>query len=726
MRQVLHTRAGLTVVRDVPLPPCPSAGVLVRVAFSAISSGTERAGAEGRDRSLLARARDRPDLVRQTVQSAMSEGIRATHAQVRRKLDEESPAGYSSAGRVVEVGPRARGFAVGDLVACAGAGHANHAEVAAIPVNLCAKVPDSVDLKAAAMTTLGAIALHAIRIAGVLVGERVAVIGCGLIGQICCRLLAVAGAEVIALDLDETRVGDAVRGGADHGLEVGGSAAARVRELTGGIGVDHAIVTAAASTPEPLTLGAAIARDRGSLTLVGGVPIELARTHLYGKELRFQVSRSYGPGRYDDEYEERGLDYPIAYVRWTEQRNMEAVLGMQSRGSLKLEELIEDVLPVFRAPEAYSRLAGPPDARPRGALLLSYPEASGRSDRQSRPPAATAPATLRVSEGAPALGLIGPGRFATQVLLPAFLDAGVRLELVGGGNGPSAEAALRQLGFARVAEDPSAVIADADVQIVVIGTRHGDHAGLAAQALQAGKSVFCEKPLALTARELELVLAAARESPGTLAVGFNRRFSPLAGRLRDAMREAGSPITAVYRVSAGSIPADHWSHDLEQGGGRVLGEVCHFIDTVVFISGSLVADIQAAGFSRIGAPVQANDNVTISLRHAEGSLSTIVYVAESAPSVGKERLEAFAPGTIGLLHDFKALELHGSQTERVRPRRQEKGHVEEVRAFLEAVRTGRPSIPLEELENVSLAALAAVESMRTHALVDIDGHAGSS
>jgi predicted dehydrogenase/threonine dehydrogenase-like Zn-dependent dehydrogenase len=717
----------MTVVRDVPLPPCPPAGVLVRVCYSAISPGTERTGVEGRAQSLVARARERPELVRQTVQSAMRDGIRATHAEVRRRLEEGSPSGYSCAGRVVELGPRARELAVGDLVACAGAGHANHAEVVAVPTTLCAKVPAGVDLRAAAMSTLGAIALHAVRLAGVSVGERVAVIGCGLIGQICCRLLIAAGAEVFALDLDRARVLEAVRGGADHGIEAGPSAPARVHALTGGVGVDHAIVTAAASTPEPLELGAALARDRGTLTLVGGVPIELGRSHLYGKELRFQVSRSYGPGRYDAEYEEKGLDYPIAYVRWTERRNMEAVLALQARGRLRLEELVEDVLPVARAPEAYGRLSGAPELRPRGALLLCYPGPAHRPDRPSRrePGSVTAAAPRGNASAEPTLGLIGPGRFAAQVLVPAFRAAGARLELVGGGAGPSADAAVRQLGFARAAASAEAVIEDPAVNIVAIVTRHGDHARLAARALRAGKHVFCEKPLALTVAELEEVMAAAREGPGILAVGFNRRFAPLAVRLREALRDAGGPIAALYRVSAGTIAPEHWVHDLEQGGGRVLGEVCHFLDTLVFLSGAPITDLHASGFSRVGAPVQANDNVSVSTRHGDGSLGTVVYVAESAPSVGKERLEAFAPRTIGVLEDFKALYLHGSRPGRIKARGPQKGHLEEAKTFLEAARSGTCPIPLEELENVSLAALATVESMRTGARVRVDVASGS-
>src|SRR5579884_747312 len=722
MRQVLQNRSGLTVVREVPLPPCPPAGVLVRNEFSAISSGTERTSVESNQKSLLARARERPDLVRQTIDKARQEGLRATRDAVRRRLEEESPSGYSSAGIVLEVGPRVRGLEVGDRVACAGAGHANHAEVVAIPSNLCAVVPEGVSLQAASLTTLAAIALHSVRLAEVALAERVAVVGCGLIGQIVCRLLRSAGAGVFALDIDSSRIDDAVRGGADHGVPVGEGAAGAIRRLTDALGVDHAIVTAGAQVNAPLVLAAEITRDRGSVTLVGAVPIEFPRGPLYMKELRFRVSRSYGPGRYDPEYEERGLDYPIAFVRWTEQRNMEAVLSLQARGVLSLEDLIDEVIPVERAAEAYERIAGPPEQRPRGALVLSYPVDSERG--LSSPAAGTrrsAPAAPSAGAAAPAIGLIGPGGFASQVLVPAFVAAGARLEVVGGGQGVSAEAATRTLGFARHADSAEAVIKDPAVDAVVIATRHGLHAQYVQAALAAGKHVFCEKPLALTVEELDAVMAAAADSERVLAVGFNRRFAPMAVSLRQALAPGSGPVVATYRVSAGAVPADAWVHDLEEGGGRVIGEVCHFIDTLVFLAGAPVSEVHASGFSKVGAPTQANDNVAVTLRHADGSLGTILYVAQSAPGIGKERIEAYGAGGVGVLDDYRELELYGPRAQRVKERGQEKGHREEIAAFVAAVRSGQPPVPLTEVANVSLATIAVVESMRTGGAVRVEG-----
>jgi predicted dehydrogenase len=696
--------------------------VLVRNAFSAISSGTERTRIEPGQRSLLARARKRPDLVKQALDKAMHEGIRSTREAVRRKLAEEAAAGYSCAGVIIEVGPNARGLSPGDRVACAGAGHANHAEVVSVPANLCVRVPDGVTLAAASLTTIAAIALHAVHVSHVRVGERTAVIGCGLVGQIALRLLHCAGVETFALDIDPARVQYAVAAGADHGLEVEADPAASVRRVTGGMGVDHAIVTAAAATASPLRLAAEILRDRGALTLVGEVPIEIPREPMYAKELSFRVSRSYGPGRYDHEYEERGLDYPVGYVRWTEQRNMQAVLALQRRGLLSLEDLVEDILTVEEAPSAYERLAGPATARPKGAIVLRYQggedmRVNGDSPDVKRDRLAVRTVVSGLHPAAqPSIGLIGFGSFARAVLVPTFQAAGARLELVGGGSGPSAAAAVRELGFSRVAESEEALIADHAIDAVVITTRHGSHAELSAKALRAGKHVFSEKPLALSVEELEDVIAAARASTGILAVGFNRRFSPLLDELRAFVRGSvpQAQITSTYRVGAGEVSPGHWLHDLEQGGGRVIGEACHFLDNLYFLADSPIVEVHAVSQANSETTLQARDTALITATHANGSIGSIAYVARSAPTIGKERLEAFGPGGIGVLNDYRSIELHGPSACRRRAERQpQKGHREEVQAFLAGITAGTPPVPLDVVANVSLAALAAVESMRT-------------
>jgi polar amino acid transport system substrate-binding protein len=717
VKQVLQDRSGLTVVRDVPAPPCPPGSVLVRNLFSAISSGTERARVELSQKSLLAKARERPDLVREVVDRARREGIRSTRQTVQRKLAEETPVGYSSAGRVVEVGVGVRDLDVDDLVACAG-GSASHSEIVSVPGNLCARVPAGVPPEAAALTTIASIALHGVRLADVRVGDRVAVIGCGLVGQIACRLLRAAGAVVFALDLEQARTEAAVRAGADHGIAVQPATATRVLAETSGLGVDQAVITAASSSNDPLLLAAEITRDRGAIVIVGDVRIEAPRAPLYDKELSLRVSRSYGPGRYDAEYEERGLDYPIGYVRWTEKRNMEAILDLEARGRIDLRDLVEDVIPVEEAARAYGRLTGPASSRPYGALVLSYGAADEDSrdalqltvphrDERSRTTAAAPAAPIRI-------GLIGPGAFASNVLIPAFVGAGVRLEVVGGGSGTSAEATMRRFGFARVAESVEALIADDGVDAVVVATRHGSHADLAIRALKAGKHVFCEKPLGLSRDEVESVLATAADAPGILTVGFNRRFSPLLRELHDFLAPTATRIAASYRVSAGRLDTDHWLHDLDQGGGRILGEVCHFVDSLRFLIDADVALVHATGFGAPETPIQARDRIAINLTFADGSIGTILYVADGSPKVRKERLEAYTSDRTGILDDYRALELLGPAGKRtLRPRAQDKGHREEIEAFLGAVSLGEPPIALDELANVSLATLAVVDSMRT-------------
>jgi predicted dehydrogenase/threonine dehydrogenase-like Zn-dependent dehydrogenase len=728
LKQVLQNRSGLTVVRDVPAPPCPPGSVLVRNAFSAISTGTERSRAELSQKSLLAKARERPDLVRDVVQRARREGLRSTRDAVKRKLDEETPVGYSSAGTVIEVGAAVRGISVGDRVACAGGGHANHAEVVSMPANLIARVPDEVSLEAAALTTIAAIPLHGIRLSGVRVGDSVAVIGCGLVGQIACRLLRASGARVFALDIDPARVEQA-RSSADGAFVSDSSVAAQVRMANGDVGVDHILLTAAAPSNEPLVLATEMARDRASIVLVGVVPIDIPRSAMYDKELSFRVSRSYGPGRYDLDYEERGLDYPIGYVRWTEQRNMECVLQLQASGRLDLEDLVE-IVPVERAAEAYQRLVADPSERPLGALVLAYEDAavSGSRDLEvrqlavetadSRPPRRTRE-PVRV-------GLLGPGGFAARVLVPALTAGGARLVAVAGGSGPSAEAATRSLGFERVTENEAAVIADDTVDAVVVATRHSAHASLVCQALDAGKHVFCEKPLALTLEELDSVLRAAADSEGILAVGFNRRFSPLLQELREFVLRAPSPVASVYRVSAGRLPADHWTHDLEQGGGRLIGECCHFIDSLVFLTGSAVEDVHARGYGNPQLPVQARDNVAVTLGFANGSVGSILYAADGSGRVPKEHLEAFSGDRSAILNDYATLDLFGPDQQESRGgRKQDKGHRSEISAFLRGVEQGEAPVPLGEVANVSLATLAVVESLRTGQTIHVNSAAGS-
>jgi len=610
-----------------------------------------------------------------------------------------------------------------------------------MPANLCAKVPAEVGLATASITTIAAIAMHGIRLADVRVGSRVGVIGCGLVGQLALRLLRSAGAQTFALDIDPSRVAQAAKSGADQALIIDDDAGARVHELSAHAGLDEVIVAAAAATSEPLHLATTIARERGTVVLVGAVPIEFARGPLYDKELRFRVSRSYGPGRYDPEYEERGLDYPLGYVRWTEQRNMESVLGLQAQGRVSLDDLVE-VVPADSAPDAYARLTGSAEERPKGALVLAYgaepesPSRNGAGEVENAERNGNAPGIgleppshatkVAVRRARVRVGLIGPGGFASRVLIPALQAAGAELAVVGGGSGPSAAAAVRAGTFSRLASDPSAVIDDPEVDAVVIATRHAAHADLVVAALERGKHVFCEKPMALTAQEHERVIAVEAASEGTLMIGFNRRFSPQLREMRTFLAAGGAPLCATYRISAGQLAADHWTHDLAAGGGRMLGEGCHFVDALAFLTGSPVTTVHATGYGPRTRPIQAYDNVIVSLTFGNSSVGSIVYVADGSRRVGKERVEAFCGDRSAILDDYRKLELlspASAQTRSAGP--QDKGHRREIADFIAGTRAAQAPVSSRELANDSLATLAIIESLRTGRPVPVPP-AGSS
>jgi predicted dehydrogenase/NADPH:quinone reductase-like Zn-dependent oxidoreductase len=715
VKQVLQNSSGFTIVRDVPVPACPATNVLVRNEFSVISSGTERSRVQASQKSLLSRVTDRPELALKVVDRARRDGIRHTHDLIRQTLTQESGSGYSSAGTVIELGAAVRGLALGDRVACAGAGYANHAEIVNVPCNLCAKVPDGVPMLSAALTTIASIALHGIRLADVQLGDRVAVVGCGLVGQIACRLLTAAGTTVFALDIDSAHVDSAVAAGAQVGVPVADGATDAVRDATEGLGVDQALVTAASSTSDPLRLATDLARDRGTVVLLGDVRVDIPRNVLYDKELAFRVSRSYGPGRYDRNYEEKGLDYPIGYVRWTEQRNMECVLDLQAQGKLALGDLIDDVMPIEQADEAYARLAGPAETRPRGALAFSYGLTDGH--RQDHAPALEGHHRAPRRHGdadAIRIGLIGPGTFATSVLAPALKRAGAVLVAVAGGAGPSAEAMTRDAGFERAATSVEALLAVEEIDAVVIATRHDSHASLVQDALNAGKHVFCEKPLALDPDQLQGVLETAQRAERVLMVGFNRRFAPHIRRVREFTSAEKGQLAAIYRVSAGRLDTQHWVHDLEQGGGRLIGEACHFLDTLSFLADSPITRVHVSGFAVLQQPIQSADNIVLSLVFANGSVGAVVYVSRGAAGLPKERLEIFAGSRTAILDDYADLELYdGANRTRDRLRRQDKGHTAEIEQFLAGVRSGSNPIPIEVIRNIHQSCFAAVDSLRT-------------
>ena len=642
MRQVLqHARTGAVEVVEVPAPKLLPGCVLVRIAASLVSAGTERASSEFASKNLLQKAQARPDLVRDVLNKVRRDGLMAAISTVRSRLDQPGALGYSSAGTVVGVGEGVTDIRVGDRVACAGAGYAVHAEVSCVPRLLVAKIRDGAEVSfdEAAFTTVGAVALHGVRTAEAKVGDVVAVIGLGLLGQLTVQVLKAAGCRVLGVDIVEVRARLASLMGAD----AVSASSAEFRDLcmqqSGGHGVDAVLITAETSSSEPVNLAAEVARDRAVVVAVGTVGMDIQRKLYYEKELEFRLSRSYGPGRYDSVYEQKGRDYPIGYVRWTETRNMEAFLDLLAKGKLDLKALITHRFPIDRAQDAYDLITGKTEESSLG-VLITYPEAGEVEDvrlellsKDHALPAA--------GEKSIAIGMLGAGGFAMSTLLPVIKDiAGVNLVGVCANNGAHSRHAGEKFGFRYCATNDGKIIQDPAVNTVVIATRHYLHAAQVLAAIEAGKHTFCEKPLCLREDELAEIITAYSGSGRSrlLMVGFNRRFAPMAVKMKSFLDDIHEPLALHYRVNAGHIAADHWVNDPEQGGGRVLGEVCHFVDFLSFLAGSPVIEVQARGLANLGQ--YSADNVVVSLQFLNGSQGTISYFANGDKSYSKERVGA--------------------------------------------------------------------------------------
>lgn len=666
MRQVSQRlRDGRVEVVEVPAPALAPDGVLVDVRASVLSVGTERQKVRTGRQSLLAKARSRPEEVRRVVEKAQRDGVRETVRAVRLRLDAPSALGYSAAGVVVAVGQRVRDIALGERVACGGGEHAVHADVIYVPGNLCVPVPPSVSFDEAAFTTVGSVALHGVRQADVHVGERVGVIGLGLVGQLVGQILRAAGCWVLGVD----RSTEAVERASGLGAVDVALARDALESNRGGRMVGHCdavVIAAATQSDDPVRVAAELLRDRGRVVVVGDVRMDLPRESYYGKELELRLSRSYGPGRYDRAYEERGLDYPEGYVRWTERRNMGAFVDMVATGRVNVADLITRRIPVDQAAQAYEALASS-DASPLGVVLRYDATQLSPVDAPRRP-------SPRPSAGSSGVGVIGAGSFAQRILIPGLQSAGFPLVTVASAKGLSARSAAERFGFAR-ADSVDAVVEDPDVGLVAIASRHDSHAELATRALHAGKAVFVEKPPCLTVGELESLRHAEGAAGRPLTVGFNRRHAPMAQRLREHVGGGEGPVEVLYRVNAGSLPDDHWLNDPDEGGGRLLGEGCHFVDFVCWLVGETPRGVSCTPRGEPGSPLAAAQSFSIIMDFADGSLGTVVYQAAGAGGLGKEYIEAHGGGRSAVIDDFKELVLHaGGRPRRMRARSPDKGH----------------------------------------------------
>ncbi len=725
MKQVLQNiRNGETYIAEVPIPTPKPGMALVKTASSLVSAGTERMLVEFAEKSLVGKARSRPDLVRQMMDKARREGPITTLEAAFNRLDQPMALGYSSAGVIVTLGEGLKGFQIGQRVACAGGGYAVHAEYAMVPQNLLAGLPDQVGFDQAAFATLGAIAMHGFRLTGAQVGERIAIIGLGLLGLLAASIAKAAGCQVLGIDIDPHRVDLAAQMGIEGIIREHAENAAQT--FSRSRGCDAVLICADTPSNDPVELAGMIARDRANIVATGAVGLQIPRKIYYEKELSFINSRSYGPGRYDRNYEEAGQDYPIGYVRWTEGRNLEAFIDLLGSERIDVEPLISHRFPIEDAAQAYELITGKKQETFLG-ILLTYPQTTSPIDtppKRVELPGKTIPVKPTTSQVT--VGVLGAGNFASAVMLPILQKfPSVRFTGIASVSGVNAQHAAGRYGFSFATSDELQVIEDPGTQIVAILTRHHLHARQTIVALKAGKSVFCEKPLAITPEELNEIADVLKNVSEAdqirndqnqhpiLMVGFNRRFAPLAKKMAGFFEGRHEPMIAHYRINAGYIPPSHWVHDPLQGGGRIIGEGCHFIDFLTFLVGSPPTAVRAQALPDNGKYNQ--DNVTISLSFSDGSLGTIDYLANGDKSFSKENVEVFCGGQVAVLDDFRRLVMIQNGKRKVKRSilRQDKGHRGEWEAFISALHTqGNPPIPYEHIIGVTQASFLAVKALK--------------
>ncbi|WP_440771396.1 bi-domain-containing oxidoreductase [Natronorubrum sp. DTA28] len=704
MRQLQQNfSSGELELAEVPEPRLSSNGVLVDTRYSLVSAGTERAMMELANKTLLGKAKERPDLVKEVVNKARNDGLHSTYHSVKSRLDKPLPLGYSCSGRVIEVGEDVSNFSVGDSVACGGAEYATHSEINHVPENLCVSVPDGVSLRDASFTTVGAIALQGVRRLDPTPGERFAVIGLGLVGRLTSKLLSAYGHPVLGIDIDESKMSAADE--LEAGAVIGQDNVEHIAESFGeGGGVDGVVIAAATDSDEPVEMAGEITREQGRVSVVGDVGMDIPRAAYYEKELDFRLSRSYGPGRYDRTYEEKGLDYPIGYVRWTENRNMAEFLRLVGDGSINLDEFVSHSYSFDEALDAYDLILEGGDYT---GVVLEYD-----SETEQRSTGLTLKSVSKRSvPGEVSVGMIGAGNFATSTLLPAISSVDdIDITAVATATGGSAKAVGKKYEANYITTNYDVIIEDPDIDLVVIATRHDLHAEIAAKALDAGKNVHVEKPPALNREELQSVVDAEQASDGRLMVGYNRRFSEPAQDIASALNP-NAPLMANYRVNAGSVPLDHWTLDPEEGGGRIIGEVCHFVDLLQFFVNDSPESVYANG-PAVPAESPTRQNVQVVIDFNDGSTGTITYTVLGDGSDGKEYLEVHSGENTYRIDDFKTGRLGLDQS---------KGFENEFRAFVDAIQNGDQSpIYIGSLVETSLTTFAIRESLKEEASIRPD------
>ncbi|KOF04000.1 dehydrogenase [Roseivirga seohaensis subsp. aquiponti] len=705
MKQIIQDlKTGNTILEEVPAPLVKSGAVLIKTQRSLVSLGTERMLVEFGKSNLISKARQQPDKVKMVLDKIKTDGLMPTLEAVFSKLNQPLPMGYCNVGEVVAVGKGVKEFKVGDRVASNG----NHAEFVCVPENLVARIPDNVSYSEASFTIIGAIGLQGIRLLNPTMGETVVVIGLGLIGLITAELLIANGCDVIGFDYDQSKVDIATAKGIKAiNLSTGADQVKIVEEHTNGVGADGVIITASNKSNDIISNSAKMSRKRGRIVLVGVIGLDISRADFYEKELTFQVSCSYGPGRYDDDYEQKGQDYPLPFVRWTEKRNFQTVLGAIANGKLDVKPLITEEIPLADFDKIYGNIGASKSV----ASILVY------SNEEETP-------TRKVEVGAGkgkggALGIVGAGNFTNAMILPALKKNDTPVKYIASSGGLSAKTLANKFGVNFATSDYKEILADDEVKLVLITTRHNLHASMALACLEAGKHVFVEKPLALKLTEVDDIIAQAEKSEKSVVVGFNRRFSPHMEKIKKALGEASGPINICATMNAGFIPKDVWIHDMEVGGGRIIGEACHYIDLLVYLTGSPVTSVCMNAMGK--NPEENTDNASILLRFENGSNGIINYFANGSKSYSKERIEVYSQERTFVCDNFRITQGFGAKGFGKLKTKQDKGHVEQFRRLSEFAKIGgNPIIPINEVINVSKASILAVESLKMGAWVDVD------
>ena len=720
MKQLFQNmKNGETSIKELPIPHPGKGCALVQTAFSLVSAGTERTLVEFSEKNIAAKAVSRPDLVKQVLNKAKREGILSSVQAAFNRLDQPMFPGYSAAGTIVALGEGMKGFKIGDRVASGGGNHAVHAEYEVVPRNLLVKLPDAVSFEEAAFATLGSVAIHGFRLASPQLNDTVLVIGLGLLGLMEVQIAKAAGCRVMGMDLSKPRIKQA----RDFGVEAWSrnDIEDRVPQFTKGRGFDHVLICAGSKDNDSIELAGRFCRDRGKVIAIGAVGLEIPRKIYYEKELSVMVSRSYGPGRYDANYEERGQDYPIGYVRWTEGRNMESFVDLLADGKIDVRSLITHRIPIEKGGEAYSLITGKKN-EPFLGVLLEYPQKAEMPENQ-----AVTLDCVRLQgdpEGTkPNIGVLGAGNYANATFLPVMKDSSNRcvLRSIASGSGGKARHSAEKFGFEKVETDGNAILTDPEIADVVLLTPHSLHAAQSITALENGKNVYCEKPAAMDLLSLAQVRQCVLAHPGQLyMVGYNRRFAPLALELKQFFADCAEPLSMHYTVNAGYIPPTHWTQDPEVGGGRILGEGCHFIDFLIWMCGSLPEKVNA--FCLPDSGKYNEDNVSIQLSFANGSVGTISYLANGDKAYAKERVEVFGGGRIGILNDFRSLDTwkDGDHKQERSALRQDKGHAGAWNSFLAAAHSGiKAPIGYDEIFGGMLACFCAIESIRQQDLIQV-------